>query len=205
MPENLLKKGLERYFSSSQLEKIENAHIGIAGAGGLGSNCAVNLVRSGFKRFCIADYDLVEPSNLNRQFFFADQIGRPKVEALVENLKRINPDIEVKMLNGRLTAENVEEFFGDCSIVVEAFDCAAAKIMLIEKLSASGKILIAASGLAGWGAADDIITRKLSDKFFLIGDSTSGIESGLPPCAPRVNVASAKQADIVLSHILEGK
>ncbi|MCP3968304.1 MAG: sulfur carrier protein ThiS adenylyltransferase ThiF [Lentisphaerae bacterium] len=203
MAENLLKKGLERYFTTEQLEKIEDVHVGIAGAGGLGSNCAVNLVRSGFKKFSIADFDKVEPSNLNRQFFFADQVGLPKVEALADNLKRINPDIELNILNKRLVAENVNDFFADCPIVVEAFDCAKAKTMLIEALAGSGKLLIAASGLAGWGDADELVTRKFSDNFYLVGDSTSGIESGLPPCAPRVSVASAKQANIILQHVLE--
>ncbi len=203
MAQNQLKKGLGQYFSKEQITRINSVCVGIAGAGGLGSNCAVNLVRSGFNRLAIADFDLVEPSNLNRQFFFADQIGQPKVEALADNLRRINPDLELQLLKGRITSENAFDFFADCRFVVEAFDCAAAKTTLLEALANSGKVLVAASGLAGWGDADELITRKLSETLYLVGDSTSGIKAGLPPCAPRVNVASAKQANIILRQILE--
>ena len=53
--------------------------VGIAGAGGLGSNCAAHLVRAGMKKLVIADFDVVNESNLNRQFFFRNQLGQKKV------------------------------------------------------------------------------------------------------------------------------
>ena len=49
--------------------------VGIAGAGGLGSNCAVALARSGVGTLVIADFDIIEAANLNRQYYFTDQIG----------------------------------------------------------------------------------------------------------------------------------
>ena len=121
--------------------------IGIAGAGGIGSNVALNLVRSGVKALRIVDFDCVEPSNLNRQFFFQDQIGRPKVEALRENLQRIRPEIEV-----------------------EAFDKAAAKKMLMEGL-AGDQLVVSASGVAG-GSLDGIHWRRFG-RAHIVGDFVS--------------------------------
>ena len=67
------------YLTPGERTRLAAATVGIAGAGGLGSNCALHLVRSGVGRLVIADFDVVNDSNLNRQFYFRDQIGRKKV------------------------------------------------------------------------------------------------------------------------------
>ena len=82
---------LGRYLSAEQLQEIGSWKIGLAGLGGLGSNCAVHLVRTGFRRLVLVDFDLVEPSNLNRQFYFPDQIGQAKASALRDNLRASTP------------------------------------------------------------------------------------------------------------------
>ena len=115
--------------------------MGIAGAGGLGSNCAFNLVRSGFYKFKIVDFDVVEPSNLNRQFFFLDQLGMPKVLALEENLRRINPEVRIEAIQQKVQKDNAKELFDDCDVVVEAFDRVFCKTMMAEKFLSSGKFL----------------------------------------------------------------
>ena len=81
------------YLTDAQRTVLEKAKIGVAGLGGLGSNVLSHLVRAGIRRFVAADFDVVSASNLNRQFFFADQVGRKKTEALAENLRRIAPDL----------------------------------------------------------------------------------------------------------------
>ena len=91
---DLIKKMGEKNFN-----KVRSVRVGIAGAGGLGSNCALNLVRVGFEKLTIADFDRVDASNLDRQFYFLDQVGKIKVEALKENLLRINPALELKIVN----------------------------------------------------------------------------------------------------------
>ena len=58
------------YLTPAERAVLERARIGIAGAGGLGSNCAMHLVRAGVRRLVVADFDVVGESNLNRQFFF---------------------------------------------------------------------------------------------------------------------------------------
>ena len=149
---------------------MKQLKIGIAGAGGLGSNVALNLVRSGIDAFRIVDFDCVEASNLNRQFYFRDQIGRPKVEALRENLQRIRPEVEVDAIVARIDETNCRALFGDCDLVVEAFDKAAAKKMLMEGL-AGDQLVVSASGVAG-GSLDGIHWRQFG-RAHVVGDFVS--------------------------------
>jgi len=199
---NTFEKGICTYIGEENLKKLQKLKVGIAGAGGLGSNCALNLVRSGFKKFKIVDFDVVEPSNLNRQFYFLDQLNTAKVDALRSNLLRINPDLEIEALKTRIERENVKEIFQDCDIVVEAFDKAAYKAMITESFFSSGKLVVSASGLAGWGKSDDIVVKKIHEKFYMVGDFASEASEELPPISPRVNITAAKQANIILSFAL---
>ncbi|MFZ2395022.1 MAG: sulfur carrier protein ThiS adenylyltransferase ThiF [Smithella sp.] len=199
---NEFEKSLLAYFTWKQLGKIQCVHVGIAGAGGLGSNCAFNLVRCGFKKMTVCDFDVVETSNLNRQFYFLDQIGISKVEALKSNLLRINPDAEITSYQERITAQNAKILFEKCDAVVEAFDQTVDKKMLAEVYAYSKQFYVSASGLAGWGNSDEIIVRKISETFCLIGDGKSGVSQQSPPCSPRVNIAAAKEADCVLEWAL---
>ncbi|MCL6560114.1 MAG: sulfur carrier protein ThiS adenylyltransferase ThiF, partial [Firmicutes bacterium] len=136
---NEFEKKLSYFLGAENLVKIQRVKVGIAGAGGLGSNCAAYLVRSGFKKFKIVDFDRVEAGNLNRQFFFLDQIGRLKVEALAENLRKINPDLAIEALAFRIDEASVADVFADCDAVVEAFDGARDKKLLVEAYLDTGK------------------------------------------------------------------
>lgn len=199
---NRFEQGLLTYFSAEQLAKIQRVKIGIAGAGGLGSNCAALLVRSGFTRLKIVDFDKVEPSNLNRQFFFLEQTGGEKVEMLSDNLRKINPDAAIEALVHKIEQGDVGALFSDCDVVVEALDQARYKKMLVEAYYRTGKLVVAASGLAGWGNSDRIQVHKIKEAFYLVGDLQTGVGKDCPPLAPCVAIAAAKQADIVLSYIL---
>jgi len=196
------EKGLCRYLGKETLKRLQSVKIGIAGAGGLGSNCALCLVQSGFQNFMIVDHDVVEASNLNRQFFFSRQIGHPKVEMLQENLVAVNPMARVQVCQKRITPQNLGEFFDDCTVVVEAFDEPACKKMIVERYINSDKLLVAASGIAGSGHTDRIRTRKIKERFYIVGDLQSESGETLPPFAPGVGIAAAKQADIILNYYL---
>ena len=200
---NVFEKGLERYLSPQALKKIRSLHIGIGGAGGLGSNCALNLVRCGFSHFTIADFDRIEVSNLNRQFFFLNQVGKPKVEMLTQNLRAINPDVKITAVNDKIDSGNIKHFFDPCDIIVEAFDEASDKKMMVEAYAGSEKLLVCASGIAGWGQSDAITVHKIHDRFYIVGDMISEAGEKLPPLSPRVNLAAAKQADIILEYVLD--
>lgn len=144
--------------------------IGIAGVGGIGSNVALNLVRSGVTNLKIVDFDRIEPSNLNRQFYFADQVGLTKVEALVINLSRINPQVCIEAVVQRIDATNCHQLFADCELIVEGFDRQADKKMLLETF-AETKIVVSACGIAGSDLAT-IRSRRLGNGY-IVGDFTT--------------------------------
>jgi len=179
-----MRRFLEDKLGKDNLEKIESVKIGVAGCGGLGSNCAFNLVRSGFIRLKIVDFDILEESNLDRQFFFLDQVNMPKVDALEANLKRINPEIQIEAIRKRLTSANIVETFTDCDIVVEALDEAERKSMAVSNLLNKVKFIVTASGVAGFGNSDQIKIRRIKKNLSLVGDLETGIDRA-PPLSPK--------------------
>ena len=184
--------------------RLKQAVVGIAGVGGLGSAVAVALARVGVGRLVMVDFDVVEPSNLNRQQYFVDQIGVLKVEALAENLKRINPYVAVETHPLMLAPENIPDIFANCSVVVEAFDRADMKAMLVNSLLSRmpGVTVVASSGLAGYGSNNSIITRRVTARLYLVGDEVSEALPGSGLMAPRVGIAAGHQANQVVRIIL---
>jgi sulfur carrier protein ThiS adenylyltransferase len=179
-------------------ERLKVLTIGIAGAGGLGSNIAASLVRTGIQNFIIADFDKIEYSNLNRQFFFPDQVGQYKVDALKENLLRINPFIKIKTFSGMVMPENVKLLFNSVDIMVEAFDRAEMKAMLVHNWLTlhPDRYIVTATGLAGFGNSNTMQVESRG-KVVICGDRESSPErSGLT--APRVAIAAAMQANAVV-------
>jgi sulfur carrier protein ThiS adenylyltransferase len=185
-------------------EKVKRATVGIAGAGGLGSAIAVALARIGVGRLVIADFDVVEPSNLNRQQFFVDQIGMSKVDALKSNLQRINPYVKVAPYFGRIDAGNVPQLFSMVDVMVEAFDAADQKAMLVETFlgRCPGKPLVAASGLAGFAPSNTVTTRRAGHNFYLVGDGETAARPGDGLRPARVGLAAHPPATAVLRLLL---
>ena len=187
------------------VKHLRNFRVGIAGAGGLGSNCAVCLARAGVGTLVVADFDIVEPSNLSRKYYFMDQTGRPKVVALKENINRINEVTEVIPFQVELNTDNIQWIFNGCHLIIEAFDRAEMKAMLIEtlQLKMPGVPVIVGSGLAGWGKSDEIKCRKIDDSLYICGDETLETTGELPPLAPRVAVVAAIQANLALELLMK--
>ncbi len=184
--------------------RLKRSVVGIAGVGGLGSAVAVALARIGVGRLVIADFDVVEPSNLNRQQYFIDQIGRFKVDAMACNLRRINPYVTVEEHRVMLAPDNIPAIFSGCPVVVEAFDRADMKAMLVNRILESMPhcTVVAASGLAGYGPNNSIATRKVSRRLYLVGDSVSEAAPGSGLMAPRVGIAASHQANQVVRILL---
>ncbi len=185
---------------------LSKFRVGIAGAGGLGSNCAAALARCGVGTLVICDFDIVEESNLNRQFYFSDQVGMVKTDALNENISKISRDIKLITKNVKLDPQNIPEIYVGCDIIVEALDSSEMKEMLIEtvQLKLPGVILIVGSGMAGWGKSDKLKQRKIDETLYVCGDESSEVSDSLPPLAPRVAIVANLQADKVI-EILIGK
>jgi len=185
-------------------DRIKHSCVGIAGVGGLGSAIAIALARSGVGKLIIADYDLVEPSNLNRQQYFIDQIGLPKVIAMRENLRRINPGVEVEAHQVKVTADNICDLFATVDVLAEAFDAAEEKAMLTANFLSKTDFapLVAGSGMAGFEPSNSIQTEQLSKRLILCGDGISAAEPGRGLMAPRVGIAAHHQANAILRLLL---
>lgn len=185
-------------------EAVKKACVGIAGLGGLGSNIAVSLARTGVGKLVLADFDTVEPSNLNRQNYFISDLGMPKVHALKRQLSDVNPFIEVTACNTRIDSKNAVGIFSDCSIVCEAFDNAQAKAMLVNtflEYSPQTKI-VSGSGMAGYGSSNEIKTVRRMKNLYVCGDSVNEACQGNGLMAPRVQVCAGHQANMILRLIL---
>lgn len=194
-----------QYFTSRDplaFFKWQQAVIGIAGAGGLGSNIAIALARAGVSRLIIADYDTLSLDNLNRQQYTLKQVGQLKVNALAENIHQFNPFISLEMHSERITPANLERIFGQADLLLEAFDQASEKEMLITAWQQlfPNKPIIAASGISGYGHSQDI-TIVQSGSLYVVGDQESELQPGISPISARVALVANLQADLALELI----
>lgn len=187
--------------------KIKDARVGIAGLGGLGSNVAVSLARIGIGYLKLIDFDVVEPSNLNRQQYFVRHLGMKKTEAMKDLIAEINPFVEIATEDIFVDEKNIETLFNDVDIIVEAFDSPNSKALLINTVlkNMPKKVIISASGMAGYFSNNTIITKKIRDNFYLIGDGISEAKPGCGLMSPRVSIAANHQANTVLRIIMGEK
>lgn len=199
---SLLSDSLNKWFTPRQLARLRAARVGVAGAGGLGSNAALALVRSGVRNLVVVDGDVVEASNLNRQAYWPDDVGRAKVDALRGRLAALEPGIVYEGRREWLDATNACSFFQGCDAVIEALDGASFKAALCAVLLDAGFFVVGASGLAGYGLSP-LGVRRLGTRFVCVGDFSTGASEKAPTLAPRVMQAAAMQADAVLSFLLD--
>lgn len=204
--QEMRKEDLKILFSRNTLgsyEKLSKSTVGIAGAGGLGSNVAHLLVRSGVGRLIIDDPDRIELSNLARQLYFIDQIGKMKVDTLKEDLKNINPFIKIETYKVKLNESNISTVFIGVDLLIEALDLRDAKQMLIDGFSKfmPETPIIMASGLGGYGNNNEIKTQRVDKYIWVIGDLKTGTEHGL--MAPRVSLVASAQANLAIELLLK--
>jgi len=184
-------------------KKLSKSTVGIAGLGGLGSNAAVALTRAGIGRLVLVDFDTVEKSNLGRQYYFLEHIGKKKVNSLKEIIGKINPKVDLVIHNLKLEKGSMEKPFKDVDVVIEALDNAETKTVFIEEILSKlpEKPVIAASGVAGYGHSDRISTKRLGKLHMCYdGDAKSSDEDVL--MAPRVAIMANWEANIALEIIL---
>jgi len=183
--------------------KLKKATIGIAGLGGLGSTIAISLARVGIGKLILADFDIIEPSNLNRQQYFYNQIGMLKTEAMKQNLKNINPYVQIETHNIYLTSKNIFNIFSKVDIMIEAFDKVECKSMIANEFGKAKKIpLIMASGMAGYEKLSNISIKKMSKNIYVAGDFINESKPGCGLMAPRVGVVANYQANMALQLIM---
>ena len=194
----------ERHGENIQ-EKFSSTTVAVCGLGGLGSNIAIALARTGIGKLILIDFDRVDITNLHRQQYKADQIGKSKTDALRENLLEIAPYVTLETHTIRVTKENAVHLLQGADIICEAFDDAECKAMLTNLVleTMPDKYLVAASGMAGMGSANTIQTRRVSKRFYVCGDGASDISEVGSLVASRVMLCAAHQAHTVLRILAE--
>ena len=197
-------QALHRGLSYEQSKLLRQTHVAVVGLGGLGSNVAMWLARLGVGHLQLIDFDKVELSNLNRQYYFLGDVGEFKAVALLPKLKQVNPYGDYRISTERLTEDNLEHLLGDADIICEALDKPESKAMLVNEVldRLPDKFLIAASGLAGFGSSAEMQVRKISQRFYLCGDGHSDFQQ-LPLCGARVGLCAAQQALTIARIILK--
>lgn len=185
--------------------KIKKAKVAIAGLGGLGSNIAVSLARIGVGEMLLIDFDIVEPSNLNRQSYYIKDLGEFKTQALKRQLLEINPFIKIVTNNVKVTTQNVKSIFCGYNIICEAFDNPESKAMLVNEVLINDvdTKLVCGSGMAGYDSSNLIVTKKCLKNLYICGDGFSKAKEGQGLMAPRVQICAGHQANMVLRLILD--
>ena len=199
-----LDRAFDERFPVWMKEKLQNASVAVAGLGGLGSNIAVSLARSGVGHLFLVDFDVVDVTNLNRQMYMIPHLGMPKTQALHDILTQINPWLDIQTRQIRVTSENVRELFAGWPIVCEAFDRPDQKAMLISSLLSQcpDTIVVSGNGMAGLGDANDIHTQQKLRRLYVCGDDKTESAPGAGLMAPRVAICAGHQANKVLQLIV---
>jgi sulfur carrier protein ThiS adenylyltransferase len=185
-------------------EAIKKSTIAILGLGGLGSAVAGAMAKIGVGKMLLSDYDVVEPSNLNRQHYFVDQIGMQKTRALKENLLRMNPSLSLELIEKHLTEELLPHLFRHVDVLIECFDDPVMKAATFRSALTEMKNVsyIGSSGMAGFGENNIIVTKMLRQGMYIVGDDTSAARPGMGLMAPRVGIAAHHQANQALRLLL---
>ena len=199
-----LQQALHKGLTAEQSQRLQAAKVAIVGLGGLGSNVALWLARLGVGQLLLYDFDKVELSNLNRQYYFLEDVGQYKAIALLRHLKAVNPYGNYQSRVVRLTEDNLAELLSEAHIVCEALDKPEAKALLVNGVLESfpDKYLVSASGLAGFASSASMQVRQVTPRFYLCGDSVSDMLQ-LPLCGPRVGLCAAQEALTIARIILQ--
>lgn len=192
-----------RHGAENQM-KFAQARVGIAGLGGLGSAVAIHLARMGIGTLVLADFDVVDVTNLHRQHYFLDHLGMRKTNALAAQIHAINPFIKLETHPVKVTAGNARTIFAGCDIVCEAFDQADQKAMLVETLleALPEAKIVSGSGMAGLASANAITTDHVLNNLYVCGDRTSDVAEEGTLISSRVGVCAGHQANMVARLIL---
>ena len=181
-----LDRAFDARFPDEMRKKLRGAKVAVAGLGGLGSNIAVMLARSGIGHLFLVDFDVVDVTNLNRQMYFISHLS-------------------CESMRIKVTPENVRELFKEYPIVCEAFDKPDQKAMLVRELlmQCPETIVVSGNGMAGYGDTNDICTSKKMRRLYVCGDQKTDVGGGIGLMAPRVAACAAHEANKVIQLIME--
>lgn len=162
--------GLERLYGPASLQRLLDAHIVVAGIGGVGSWCAEALARSGVGALSLVDLDHIAESNINRQLHaLSETLGQSKVVAMAQRVRGINPQCRVQMIDDFVGPENVSTVIAaDVDLVIDCTDQAQAKIaMILEARHRNLPIVVC----GGAGGKTNPLSLKAGDLSLAINDA----------------------------------
>lgn len=202
-----LRKAQEEKESKEVVDALAGSTVAICGLGGLGSNIAMMLSRAGVGRLILTDFDTVNITNLHRQFYKISQLDMKKAWALSDNLAEIAPLTRVELHDEKISPDRIKDLLTDADVICEAFDNAEQKAMLVGTVLEvfPDTDLVAASGMAGTGDANDIITRQISEHFYLCGDFHTDVGEADSLLPSRVMVCAAHQAHKIIQLLIHKK
>ena len=202
-----LRKAQEEKESKEVVDALAGSTVAICGLGGLGSNIAMMLSRAGVGRLILTDFDTVNITNLHRQFYKISQLDMKKAWALSDNLAEIAPLTRVELHDEKISPDRIKDLLTDADVICEAFDNAEQKAMLVGTVLEvfPDTDLVAASGMAGTGDANDIITRQISEHFYLCGDCHTDVSEADSLLPSRVMVCAAHQAHKIIQLLIHNK
>jgi len=202
---------LERYarnlvlpgWGAEAQQKLQDARVLVIGSGGLGSPCLFQLAAVGIGHLIIIEGDVIELSNLNRQFLHTtDRLGRPKVESAGWTLGALRPDLDLTLIEARFTPENAADLLADCDLFVDASDNYDTRFLANDAAVLGRKRLVHGSVFRYEGQLMDIAPgegpclRCLYPSPPAPGTMPSGAEAGVPGYVPGV-VGALQAAEVV--------
>ena len=180
-------------------DDIQNKHVLIVGLGGLGGHLAHTLVRFGFLKLTLVDYDTFELSNLNRQLFSTHQnLGQNKVDVIKDELLKINPKVVIQTFSKRIQELDLH-VINDVYVIVDATDHIQTKKDL-ESIASKLNVLLCHGAIGGWYGQFGIIEPHSNIIGKLYGNETQGLEKTLksPTFTPAI-IANLMALEIVKS------
>jgi molybdopterin/thiamine biosynthesis adenylyltransferase/molybdopterin converting factor small subunit len=143
------------------MEKLRNAHVSVIGVGGIGNPVVTQLTAMGIGKLKIIDRDVIEISNLHRQHLYTEEdIGKVKVEAALERLRKLNPQVEIEAVPTSVTTYTVENLVKGSDVVIDALDSIEARYALNDACIKQNIPLIYAGALGMVGSVCTILPNK---------------------------------------------
>lgn len=199
----LIKRAIYARNNSYLVDRLATLKVVVLGCGGIGSNVARMLVQSGIENISLIDFDIVDPTNLNRQFYSIGQIGKSKVECLAQNLEAINPNVKINKYYQKLDINNIDSYTSGYDFVIEAFDNPLMKAMVTNCIGWHGSYLILANGMAGIKPARELQTKQIANKVYMCGDGYSSVQPHIGLMAPQVTLVASQMVNKILEIVNE--
>ncbi len=187
------------------VEKLMESRVLVAGCGALGSMAAMQLAGSGVGHIRIADFDTIDISNLQRQFFYqTSEAGYRKADILASRIADLNPSVDVEVLNCMIGRENAMDIVGGCDFVVEATDNHAS-MLLIDRICEEQGIACTLAGISEFGG--QVMTCLPGGSRYRDIFPDAGGDEGIMPCSmagvfgPAAAVAASIEAAEAVKYI----